>query len=139
MNKYVYWGYVLRDTSLIIEQHKWLCHAYLKKICELDRNSFNFMYSKFIYYTSLFLTALFILVTYHFVSVSVVHNFVVLVVHLSDLKSVQYFHEYNCFCQHWSSYAIKNKSLDSFVCRVAITFRWLVIKTEWVVLSILRE
>lgn len=48
------------------------------------------------------LRALFISVTYNFVSVSVVHKFMVFVVHLSvtDLKSVQYLHQYNSFCQH---------------------------------------
>ena len=87
------------------------------------------------------LRALFISVTYNFVSVSVVHKFVVSVVHLSviDLKSVQYLHQYNSFCQHWRSYAIKDKSLDSFVYRVAITVRWLVVETKSIVLSTLLQ
>ena len=33
MNKYVWLGYVSRDTSPIIGQRKWLFCAYLKQIC----------------------------------------------------------------------------------------------------------
>ena len=35
--KNVLLGYVLRDTSPIIGQRKWLCSAYLKEICGLLR------------------------------------------------------------------------------------------------------
>ena len=33
MNKCVLCGYVSRDTFPVIEQDKWLCRTYLKKIC----------------------------------------------------------------------------------------------------------
>ena len=33
MNKYVYLGYVSRDTSPIIGQRKLLCRVYLQEIC----------------------------------------------------------------------------------------------------------